>query len=309
MTPVHSRAIPPVYLLMALISAVLMGTIGVISKMTGLNAETVTFFRLGFGALLMSAYLFARGQLHLVQRWPSWQVLLNGVLLASFILFYVQAMNYTSMANAIMIVYLAPVAASIAAHCFLSERLTSSSALLIACALFGFAMMMEFKLDLAGNSNDRIGMGLALVSMCAYAGFILVNRKVPATVHVYTRTWYQLAIGALCILPFMLLSPTAVMPNPTQWSWLLAGGLLPGFLGILCAVLALQHLPTTVFGTLAYAEAIAVVVFGWVIFGESLNALQLGGCGIILASGVLQAALSSRKTASQPDNTVQTASL
>lgn len=43
-------------------------------------------------------------------------MIFNGALLAGFIIFYVQAMNLTSMANAIMLVYLAPVAASIFAH-------------------------------------------------------------------------------------------------------------------------------------------------------------------------------------------------
>ena len=69
----------------------------------------------------------------------------------------------------------------------------------------------------------------------------------------------------------------------------LAGtGLIPGFLAILCAVIALQRLPAATFGTLAYFEPIAVIIFGWTLFHEPLSPLQLGGCVLIMASGVLK---------------------
>ena len=63
-------------------------------------------------------------------------------------------------------------------------------------------------------------------------------------------------------------------------------GLVPGFFAILCAVYALSRLPAATFGTLAYFEPIAVVVFGWTLFGETLSALQLAGCLVIIAGGV-----------------------
>lgn len=43
------------------------------------------------------------------------------------------------MANAVMVLYLAPVTASVAAHFFLGERLTSASVGLVGFALLGFA--------------------------------------------------------------------------------------------------------------------------------------------------------------------------
>jgi len=282
------------YLAMAALSAVLMGTIGVISRFTGLDAQTVTFYRLAFAALLMLGYLGFSHKLHLLRCRPSWQVLVNGVLLASFILFYVEAMNHTSMANAIMIVYLAPIAASIVAHFFLRERLTAVNLLLIAAALFGFAMMQEFRLDFSANEAEGIGLVYALLSLCTYAGFIVINRLVPGSIHVFTRTWYQLAVGALCLLPFMLqVEPPAAA---WQWGWLVIAGLFPGFLAILFAVMALRHLPAAVFGTLVYLEPIAVVLFGWLIFNETLSPLQMSGCLIILVSGISQGWFSTRQS-------------
>ena len=280
------------FLLMAVASAVLMGTIGVISRYAGLSAETLTFYRLGLGAVLMLAYLLLVGQARLLWHWPGWRVLINGGLLSAFIVCYVQAMLYTSMANAIMMVYLSPVTASIVAHFCMGERLSPAGIGLILLALFGFAMMMEFQLSF-DNPEDATGMLFALLAMLAYAGFILMNRIMPARVHTYTRCWYQLLAGALCMLPLMLQQGESI--STAQWGWLFMAGLLPGFLAILFAVVALRELPAATFGTLAYMEPIAVVTFGWVLFDQSLNLMQLSGCGLILGSGIAQALLSQRQ--------------
>ncbi len=270
----------------AILSALFMGTIGIFAKITGLGAEVITFFRLFLGAGFMMVFLLISGQAGRIIRWPSWPVLINGAMLAGFIIFYVQAMEYTTMANAIMLVYLAPLTASIYAHYFLGERLTRLSVALIGLALFGFAMMMEFRIDLTGSSRHLQGLGLGILSMCCYAAFILINRMIDQRIHVYTRTFYQLLTGALVMLPFFLLQQPQMPPK--TWPWLAGTGLIPGFLAILCAVIALSRLPAATFGTLAYFEPIAVIIFGWVLFGESLSILQLGGCLLIIASGVLK---------------------
>lgn len=292
MNPGHTSAMNIKGIVTALLSALLMGTIGVFSKITGLPAETVTFFRLMLGAGFMLLFLLATRQSGCLLQRPTWPVLVNGGMLAGFIIFYVQAMNLTTMANAIMLVYLAPLTASVIAHFFLGERLNRMSVALIGAALFGFAMMMEFRIDFSTGSNHFAGICLGLVAMLCYAGFILINRIIKAHVHVYTRTFYQLLTGALVMLPFLLVNrPTISAEN---WLWLLGTGLFPGFLAILCAVIALSTLPAATFGTLAYFEPIAVIIFGWLIFKETLSPLQIAGCCLILGSGVIKAWLSAR---------------
>ncbi len=283
----------------ALLSALLMGTIGVFSKITGLPAETVTFFRLFFGAGFMLLFILAVRQGGVLRQWPTWPVLINGGMLSGFIIFYVQAMNLTTMANAIMLVYLAPLTASIYAHFFLGERLNRNSIVLILAALLGFAMMMEFRIDFSGNGDHLAGICLAAVASCCYAAFILINRTIKAHVHVYSRTFFQLLTGALIMLPFLIARPPEI--SAANWLWLIGTGLFPGFLAILCAVIALNVLPAATFGTLAYFEPIAVIAFGWLLFHESLSPLQIAGCLLILGSGIAKAWLSARPQAAPRD--------
>lgn len=277
---------------LAILSALFMGTIGVFSRITGLPAETITFFRLLLGSGFLAVFLLTTRQAATLGRRPTWPVIVNGALLAGFIIFYVQAMNLTSMANAIMLVYLAPVAASIFAHCFMGERLNLAGWMLIGMAMLGFAAMMEFRLDFADGPNHAAGLGLAALAMLCYAGFMLMNRRIGPNVPVMTRAFYQLLTGALVMLPFFLHSRPEI--SAANALWLLATGLIPGFLAITFAVAALSRLPAATFGTLAYFEPLAVVFFGWTIFGENLSALQLAGCATIMTSGCAKALLASR---------------
>lgn len=275
------------FLMSAVLSAVFMGTIGAISLYAQVSAETVTFYRLFIGALLMGVFLLLTGQKQRMFTWPGLKVLITGVFLAGFVVFYVMAMHHTSMANAVMLVYLAPLTASVIAHFFMGERLTAGSGVLILVALFGFAMMMEFNFSLSGRQSEVTGLLFALCSMLCYAAFILTNRLIDDRVHVLTRSGYQMLAGALCMLPLMLRQGESI--SGEQWGWLITAGIVPGFLAIMLAVVALRALPAATFGTLAYLEPITVVGLGWVLFDQSLNLLQMAGCGLIMISGVLQA--------------------
>ncbi len=257
------------------------------------SAETVTFYRLFIGAVLMGCFLLVTGQKDKVFTWPGIKVLVTGAFLAGFVVFYVMAMNYTSMANAVMLVYLASVTAATVAHFFMGERLSGTSTALIGVALFGFAMMMEFNVNLSGRKEEAVGLFYALCAMLCYAAFILTNRLIHERVHVLTRGGFQMLAGALCMLPFMLQQGDSI--DAGQWGWLIAAGVVPGFLAIMFAVVALKALPAATFGTLAYLEPITVVALGWVLFNQSLNTLQLCGSALIIVSGVTQAVLSQRR--------------
>ena len=270
----------------AITAALCMGTMGVFSRKAGFTAEVITFFRLFIGSCFLLLFLLAKGQLRYVRVWPGLPVLVNGLLLSGFIIFYVQAMSFTTMANAIMVLYLAPLLASIFAHFFLAERLNLTSLFLICGSLFGFAMMLEFKLGFGEESNDVLGMIYALLGLLCYTGFILINRIIAPKVHVYTRTYYQLFIGALCLIPFLF----GHLPDLSLHNmlWATGSGFIPGFIGILCAVIALDKLPAATFGTLAYFEPISVILLGYMIFNEQLGLLQIYGCTIILLCGSIK---------------------
>jgi len=276
------------YLLLALFSAICMASSGIIARYSQLSAAELTFCRLAVGALCLGLFLLGSRQGQHLKRYPDRVVVINGILLASFMLGFLQAIQSISLANAIMLVYLAPPLTAVVAHFIYGEKLTLLSMLFIVLSVLGFAMLQQFKLDLALTPAQLPGFGFALLSLFTYAGFLLLNRKPQPNQSPYQRSFYQLLIGACCVLPFLTDSS---LPPLTEVPWILLAGIFPGFLAIVGAVVALQHLPVRVFGTLAYIEPVTVILAGWWLFQEVLVPVQLAGVLLILSCGVAQAAL------------------
>lgn len=279
------------FIFLAVTSAIFMGTIGPLARFTALPAEHITFYRLFLGALCMLIYMLLSTKRTQILHKPSKRTLVNGAMLAGFMLFYVQAMNYTSMANAVMLIYLAPLLCAIVAHFIFGEKLGISNFFAIVLALLGFAMMMQFSFNISGSKDGSLGLIYSVLSLLAYSGFMLINRK-PSECTPYQSTLVQLLVGALCMLPFVIFFPKT--PSTPQSLWLLSIGIIPGFLAILCAVKSLRNLPSVTFGTVAYAEPVAVVCFSWWLFDEHLNMMQLSGCSLIILAGICQGILTKR---------------
>ncbi len=290
--PIQS-SFQPLFILFALLSAIFMGTVGVLARYAAMPAEHITFYRLLLGAVCLVIFMLFSGKRKQIRHKPSKRTVVNGMMLAGFMLFYIQAMNYTTMANAVMLIYLAPLLSAVIAHFAFAERLGVLSLLVIALALLGFAMMMEFSLVASGNEDELLGIFYGVLSMLTYSGFMLINRK-PSECTPYQSTLVQMGVGALCLLPLVLTQ--SLLPTLSQSYWLLLIGIVPGFLAILCAVQALRQLPAVTFGTLAYVEPVTVVVLAWWLFAEKLNGLQLSGVTLIILAGISQGFLAQRQS-------------
>ena len=273
--------------LLAVWSAIFMATIGVFSRLANLPAEHITFYRLLIGASSLLLFMLMSGKATQIIHAPSKRTVINGVMLAGFMVFYVQAISYISMANAVMLIYLAPLVSALFAHFAFKERLSRHNVALIILALVGFALMLPHT-EAELPAQQQLGFAFAALAMLTYSGFMLMNRK-PSQSTPYQSTLVQLGVGALCLLPFVLITP--IIPTTSQWGWLFAIGLIPGFLAILFAVKALRALPAVTFGTLAYIEPVAVVIFAWTLFEESLSGIQLLGASLIITAGICQGIL------------------
>lgn len=291
---------PALALIFALLAATLMGTIGVLARFADLPAEHITFYRLLLGALFLMAYMLLTGKGQQIRHKPSKRTLINGAMLAGFMAFYIEAIQYTQMATVIMIIYLAPVVSSVFAHFVFNERLNRFSMASVVLALAGFILMLPVTSSQSLYDSEILGYFYALLSLLTYSGFILINRK-PSAASPYQSTLVQLSIGALCLLPLVLTTP--LLPSLNQFAWLLAIGFFPGFLAILFAVKALSQLTSVTYGTLSYVEPVVVVTLAWWLFYEALTAQQLCGVGLIILAGITQGWLSQRtvlKSAEDP---------
>gem|GEM_PF-746432 len=296
-------------MVMALLSALLMASSGPIAKFSGLDASLLTLARLSIGALCVLAWLGMRGQCHTLGR-PDRYALYNAVLLCGFMLGFLYALVQLSLAQAIMLVYLAPLAAALVAMLLFNERLTFMQFGCMMAALFGTWLLLPEVQSHSTHALPTQGLCYALLALTSYTAYLLINRQVKSRLPLHSRNFWQLALGGglmllIIFVPHLTdiaLGSNAVEPFPWQhltWQdmgYLLLAGLLPGFLAMLCALYALQHLSTRLYGSLAYVEPAAVVIMGWIWFGEHLSLWQSLGVLLILFSGIVQTQLKNQTT-------------
>lgn len=281
------NTVSPKLFILATIAAVSMGTIGIFSRLSELDAATVTFFRLIIGGGLLLVLMFATGQKEQFRIKPHPLMLLNGVMLAGFMTFFIAALNHTSILIAIMTLYMAPVVATVVAHYLLKERLNQFSIVSITIVVFGFTLVMYQAPESSTVQFSWIGLAYALAGMACYAGFILINRMIPTHYLALTKCSWQFLIGALCVVP--MLSGSDLSLSISQWGWMLLVGIFPGFIGIVLAVYTIKRMPAATFSTISYIEPISAVILGWLVFQETLTSIQIAGCAIIILASVAQA--------------------
>lgn len=268
----------------AIISTLLLGSVGIFVRNISANAYIITFSRVVIGVFFIVLFLIIKKELKNITTIKfSYSMLMTGILLALGILCYTNAINNTSLANAAFLLYLAPMIAVAMAAFFLKEKLTIFNSLLLGFSFLGFLFIIEFKFSF--NLDQSIGYLWAIGSAMCYALFIVFNRNIPASVPALSRSFYQLLFAVLVLLPFI--DNSILNLSKSDYYWLFAVGFFQGFLATTLLVLALKYLKTIEYSIISYIEPLVASIIGYLLYSENLSLLQIIGCTIVLSSGMI----------------------
>ncbi|MCP4405983.1 MAG: DMT family transporter [bacterium] len=276
----------------AIMSTMLLGPMGVFVRNISSNAYVITFARLSLGLIFLMFFLFFKKELKNIQTAKfSFPLLSTGVLTAGAILCYINAINSTSLANAVFLLYLGPLIAVGMAAVLLKEKFTFLNGVLLCLAFSGCLFLLEFNFSL--NLDESKGYLWGIGSAICYALYIIFNRKIPEEIPALTRSFYQFLFGALTMLPFLDASLLSVSTKDIYW--LLAVGFFQGFLALPLVILAVKHLKAVEYGTISYTEPLIASLIGFVLYSESLTLLQFIGCAIVFSGGTIQIIATKRR--------------
>ncbi|CAG1021451.1 hypothetical protein DOJK_00996 [Patescibacteria group bacterium] len=268
----------------AIIAAILMGGFGVLVRNVSMDGHIVAFSRLVLGFLFLTVYLLIRRNWQVFKIKFSAALFFSGIFLALGVVFYIASVKATTLANAVFLLYLAPLIVSILGHFYLKEKISALNIALILLAFIGFLCLLEFNFSLAETAMRGQLFGLA--AAFSYAFFILANRKIDPVMSGYSRAFYQLLCSSLVLLPFVGKIDLSALYQDAVW--LLAIGFFQGFLAISLMTLALRHLQSYEYATVSYLDTIVATIAGYFIYQESLSWLQITGCVLIFAAGIMQ---------------------
>lgn len=262
-----------------------MGSLGVFVKNITVNATIITFFRLSISALLIFLLVFFKRELGKLKIWPSKNILISGVALSASVIFYVTSIQRTSMSNAVFLLYLGPVFASLAAFLFLKESLKSIDIISLSLSVLGLLFMFRFNLHF--KDIDIYGTICGILAGLSYGVIIVANRTIRSDVSLEARSFYQFLSGTLFVIPFAVpyYNSKQIASN---FAILVAMSIVCGFLGITLMFNAIKRLPAVEYGVLSYLEMFFAVIFGVLFFKENLDIFKIIGGFLILLSGMLQ---------------------
>ena len=266
-----------------LIAAILFGTTGTAQALgpDGSTPMTVGASRILIGGSLLAAMALASGGFR--GRWPLGQVLLAGAGVAVYQLAFFQAVADTGVAvGAIVAIGSGPVFAGIL------ERVLDGAwpgrTWFVATALATTGVAVLSLASATDASLSAAGIGLALVSGLGYATYTIVAKRLLRLGHTPVAVMgASFGLGAVLLLPVLLLGDTAWLHTPDGLALALYLGIVPTALAYSLFARGLRSLDASEVTTLVLAEPLTATVLGVVVLDERVGTGGLLGAVLILA--------------------------
>ncbi len=219
-------------------------------------------------------------------------LIVAGVAFACDLMTWHLAINFTTVANSVLLGNLAPVFVTIGGRLFFRQRVTFSFIVGMSVALLGAAMLVGASFNL--SMHHFIGDGLAMITAIFYGSYILLIKRLRESLPTGTiMTWVAL-ITAIVILPVALLTEGTLMPfTLAGWAVLFGLALISHVGGQGLITFALAHLPASFSSVTLLLQPVMSAIFAWLLLGEGLMPWQMAG-GLIVLVGIFLARRSSQ---------------
>ncbi|MEO8488058.1 MAG: DMT family transporter [Betaproteobacteria bacterium] len=246
-------------------------------------------------ALLMAAIAFVTGA-----RWPSARdalhsgvaaLMVHGLYLGGVFVAIAGGMPAGTIA---MLVGLQPIVTVLIAHGWLGEKVVLRQWLGLALGFAGVALVVRHKL---GFSGDLSGLVPALVALAGISVGTLYQKRHLGHVDLRAGAAIQYAVCAAAFVPLALFEAGSIRWTPSfgfalAWSVLV---LSAGAISLLYVLL--RHGAAANVAALFFLVPPVTALMAWTLFGETLDALALGGM-VLIALGV---ALARAPAPAQPE--------
>lgn len=264
------------------------GTIGLFVKNIELSSSEIALTR-GFigGVTLILATIFLKKKI-------SFEAIKNNLYLLIFSglavglnwIFLFQGYKYTSISNATLSYYFAPVFVTILAPFILKEKLTLSKFLCVLMALVG--MFCIVGVDGINGGSDLIGIVYGLLAAGFYASVILMNKFLKG-IDSIEITVIQLISATITLLPYVLyVEGLGILSVPSvSIPYILILGIVHTGIAYLLYFSSLQGLKGQTIAVLSYIDPVFAIIISAVILKEQLGFLQIIGGVLILGSSFL----------------------
>ncbi len=259
------------------------GLIAVIVREVDLDAQVLVFYRLAFAALTLGVAALVLRKLPLLRlHRHRRRIVLIGVTLAAHWFLYFATIKLSSVAVAVLMAYLAPLAIATIAPFVLPEPRSRVALGALVPAAGGVALVA-----LGGEQGGAVrplALATGLATAATYAALVLMTKRIAAEVPVLTLSFWNYAVASLAIAP-LLLSADRVLPTASELPAVLALGVVFTALSGYLYIWFLRHVTAQAIGILAYIEPVSAALLAWAFLDEALTWQIVVGGLLVIAAG------------------------
>jgi drug/metabolite transporter (DMT)-like permease len=263
----------------------LWSSLGVVIRLSGVDVHLLLFYSVLISTTILSFVVFRPEYRSRLPRGRGLvQVLFLGpvTLLNTFTFFY--ALKNTTISNALMTHYIAPVLVAFMAFVFLKEELTWTLVLALMLSSIGLWVLLDMSLRelllvWQNPSSDALGIMSGLTSGLAYAILILLGRVFAQDYDPVVLTFMSSTMMCLLLLPFV-----REFPVHGLWSFLVVG-IVHSTVAPILYFKGLNNVFANQAAVLGYLEPVCAILFAMLVLSEYPSQQSILGGGLIILSG------------------------
>ena len=178
---------------------------------------------------------------------------------------------------------MAPIIVILVSPIFLKEKLTARKLLCVLTALAG--MVLVSGIGQEGGSANMTGVFFGLCAACCYACIVIFNKKIKPMA-AYDKTIVQLGLGALLLMPYVLLTENvaALDASPFSLAMFLVVGIVHTGFAYVFYFGSMQSLKAQTIALFSYLDPIFAILLSAVVLGEPLGMTSIIGAVLVLGS-------------------------
>jgi drug/metabolite transporter (DMT)-like permease len=271
---------PPGYL-RVILATLIWGSVSIFVRIADQPAPVIVFVRVFTALIALSLYLRFRGQTINLKGHYRLSVL-SGIALALTWLFFSKAVQATTIGNAVLTYYMAPIFSIIWAFLFLGEKIEKRALLALGVACAGISLILSnYKFSLL-SGGDFLGILYCLTAALFYSLVIVIAKKLTEIEPTHLVT-VQMAVSTLIFLP--LVAESHPVFSLVSVSSMVLLGLVHSAFALVLYFDGIRWVKVQHASILAYIEPVSAPCYAYLLFAEipTLHTLT-GGLLILFAS-------------------------